>query len=176
MKNLRLPPSHRDRSAVASFVCLTAALFFCSPLSAQKLECEANAPLDSVTSYRIYYGYAPGDRQFFLNVGTVTDYRFAPAFTRNTYFALTALNINGESGYSNEAAFIVDSTATRNICDCDGNGKVEKLDYAKLRLLIGNKKFLSDGTLNPKYHENYDLNQDQKIDGLDRVFHKKLCP
>ena len=176
MKNRVLSPSPRDRKTAVAFSFHAAVLFFFTAVSAQQLSWDANAPEDSVTSYRIYYGYAPGDRQFFLNVGTVTDYRFAPAFTRNTYFALTALNINGESGYSNEAAFIVDSTATRNICDCDGNGKVEKLDYAKLRLLGGNKKFLSDGTLNPKYHENYDLNQDQKIDGLDRVFYKKLCP
>lgn len=160
------------RAAVILFV--IAACFTDAP--AQLLTWDANAPEDSVTAYKIYYGHAPGDRQFVLTVGNITSYRFAVAFMRNTYFSLTAINAAGESGYSDEAAFIVDSTATRNVCDCDGNGKVEKLDYAKLRLLGGNNKFLSDGTLNPKFNENYDLNKDQKIDGLDRVFYKKLCP
>lgn len=158
--------------AAAIHVLVVAATLF-SPLAAQTLTWDANAPLDSVTSYRIYYGHAPADRQFFFNVGLDTTFTFAPKFTQNTYFVVTALNVNGESGYSNEVSFIVSPT---NICDCDGDGAPKyMLDYAKLRRLIGQNKFKADGSINPKYQSGYDINQDSKIDGLDAALHKRQC-
>lgn len=142
---------------------------------AQTLSWDFNAPEDSVQTYKIYYGHAPGDRQFVLEAGNTTSYAFAPKFTTNTYFVVTAVNGAGESGPSNEAAFIVDSVAV-NICDCDGDGAAKyTLDFAKLRRLQGQNKFLASGAPNPKYKESYDLNQDEKISGLDAAIHRQKC-
>lgn len=141
---------------------------------AQLLTWDANAPEDSVTAYKIYYGHAPGDRQFVLTVGNVTSYRFASAFTRNTYFSLTAINAAGESGYSDEAAWIVADT-TKDFCDCNGDGSKNKLDDVAIRLNIGKDKYLPDGSLNQNYKVQYDLNQDGKINTLDRAIWRQKC-
>lgn len=168
----------RDRRAAAFSSFVVAVLLFSGVARAQQLTWDANADDDSVSAYKIYYGHAPADRQFVVNVGNVTSFRFLPAFTSNTYFVVTAVNAVGESGASNEVAYITTpaDTVAENICDCDGDGAPRyTLDYAKLRRLIGQNKFKQDGTLNPNYVASYDLNKDEKINGVDRAIHKARC-
>jgi hypothetical protein len=65
---------------------------------------DANAGGDNVTNYNLYYGNAPGTYNGTgspVNVGNVTAFSIArpPSLT---YYAVTAVNANGESGKSNE--------------------------------------------------------------------------
>lgn len=138
-----------------------------APAWAQELTWDANEEPD-VVGYRIYYGFAPGDRKFVLNAGLVTKYRFA--LTQDTWFVVTAYNANLESEYSEEVVY----HAPGNACDCNKDGKVDALDYALLRKLIGQDKYVN-GVLNLHYDENYDIYKDEKIDALDRVYYKKRC-
>ncbi len=137
------------------------------PACAQELSWDANEEPE-VIGYKIYYGFAPGDRQFVLNVGLVTKYRFALA--QDTWFVVTAYNAYLESGYSEEVVY----SAPGNSCDCNKDGKVDASDYALIRKLIGQDKYVN-GILNPRYDENCDIYKDEKIDALDRVYYKKRC-
>lgn len=126
-----------------------------------------------VIGYKIYYGPASGDRSAVVDVGLVTSYQFK--VTQATYFVVTAYNACCESGYSEEVVYRVPGTPTEtNVCDCNKDGKVDALDFAMLRKLIGQDKYVK-GTLNPKYDENYDIDKDEKIDGVDRTLYKKRC-
>lgn len=67
---------------------------------------DANPPAENVTIYKIYHGNAPGT---YNGVGSpvyvlnATTYRISTVgFVGRNYFALTAVNESGESGYSNE--------------------------------------------------------------------------
>lgn len=138
------------------------------PAWAQEVSWNANTEAD-LAGYKVYYGYAPGDRQYVVNVGLVTKYQFG--FMQDTWLAVTAYDLTGnESGFSNEVVY----RAPGNACDCNRDGIVDALDFASLRQLMGQDKY-SKGVLNPKYDENYDINKDEKIDALDRVLYKKRC-
>lgn len=144
-----------------------------APAWAQVLSWDASED-PKVIGYKIYYGTAPGDRSVVVDVGLVTSYRFK--VTQDTWFVVTAYNSCCESSYSEEVVYRVPTTgtATGNACDCNKDGKVDALDYAMLRKLIGQDKYVN-GTLNPKYDENYDIDKNEKIDGVDRTLYKKRC-
>jgi hypothetical protein len=62
----------------------------------------ANAAGDNVTSYKFYSGKSSGSYGAPVNVGNVTTYTVANPGGQNNYYALTAVNANGESGFSTE--------------------------------------------------------------------------
>jgi len=148
-----------------------------APAWAQVLSWDASDD-PKVIGYKIYYGSAPRDRSVMVDVGLVTSYQFK--VTQDTWFVVTAYNSCCESVYSEEVVYRVPGsgggTGTEtNACDCNKDGKVDALDYAMLRKLIGQDKYVK-GTLNPKYDENYDIDKDEKIDAVDRTLYKKRCP
>ena len=71
-------------------------------------------PADSnVTGYKVYYGTASGTYRHHIDVGYVTTYTVQPLSQRVTYyFAVTAYNPFGESGYSNEASGVIVETVS----------------------------------------------------------------
>jgi hypothetical protein len=71
-------------------------------------------PADSnVTGYKVYYGTASGTYRHHIDVGYVMAYTVQPLSQRVTYyFAVTAYNQFGESGYSNEASGMIIETVS----------------------------------------------------------------
>jgi len=75
-----------------------------------KLGWDANAPTESVTGYKVYWGNATGVYNSTPTLVPATDtpthtlYGFAPG---TYYFVVTAVNADGESGYSNEVTVTV---------------------------------------------------------------------
>lgn len=58
---------------------------------------------NSISGYKVYYGTSPGNYTSSAVVGNVTTYTVTGLSGGTTYyFAVTASNASGESGYSNE--------------------------------------------------------------------------
>lgn len=61
----------------------------------------------SAQGYRIHYGVTPGNYDAIINVGPNNSYVISGLHRQTTYyFAVTAYNGGGESGYSNEVSFV----------------------------------------------------------------------
>jgi Malectin domain len=76
------------------------------PTQAATVNLSWNASLQA-TSYRLYYGIAPGSYQTVLEAGAATTASVS-GLTNGIryYFAATASNQGGESGYSNEVSTV----------------------------------------------------------------------
>jgi hypothetical protein len=101
------------------------AAFFCSTTESRAvtLTWTANDPIESVTGYRIYYGFA--SRQYSANadVGNITSCELEKIIPileegKTYYLAATAYSDSAESDFSAEVAYTVPVTAP----DTDGDG------------------------------------------------------
>nr|MDJ0818473.1 hypothetical protein [Desulfobacterales bacterium] len=61
-------------------------------------------PIDGAQGYQIYYGSASGVYEMIINVGDVLEYTFDNLEPGIYYYAVTAYNEYGESGFSQERA------------------------------------------------------------------------
>ncbi|RMG66748.1 MAG: hypothetical protein D6710_12235, partial [Nitrospirae bacterium] len=76
-----------------------------------------NPPKDYVIGYKIYYGTSPRHYTNVVNTGNRTEYKIIGLLCSNTYyFAATAYNAYGESGYSKEIS-------CSGKCACKKDGK-----------------------------------------------------
>jgi hypothetical protein len=74
-------------------------------------------PEPDVAGYRLYYGTASGTYTHRINVGNATTYTaHGLSYGATYYFAVTAYNQSGESGYSNEVSgMIIETVSTPNV-------------------------------------------------------------
>jgi len=78
-----------------------------------KLVWDTPPPDSNVAGYKVYYGKASGTYKAPINVGYVTTYTAQHLSQGVTYyFAVTAYNQYGESGYSNEASGMIIETVS----------------------------------------------------------------
>jgi len=84
-------------------------------------------PVAEADGYKVYYRLENGSYQDPIDVGDQTTYTFAELDPGTYYFAVTAYNSYGESGYSDEVSFIVEppSAVTYSIsATANGNGGI----------------------------------------------------
>lgn len=89
-------------------------------------------PVESADGYKIYYGTESQEYAVMKDLGntTIAIVRIDPG---TYYFVVTAYNMYGESGYSEEVAVDVDYS----ICDFDKDGDVDGEDLNKFSGVFG---------------------------------------
>ena len=117
------------------------------------------SPSSNVTRYKVYSGNGSRTYGTSITIGNQTTYAISGLTTGTYYFAVTALDSDGnESDYSNEISQIVGSGPN---CNINGDQAVNVLD---LQLLANVILRLSPTSAS------YDLNSDGKVDVLDLQF------
>jgi hypothetical protein len=147
-------------SALINAAVFLTLLFLCaSPGFAAdvSLAWDASASPD-VTGYKVYVGTASRTYGAPISVGNQTSYTVTNLSAGTYYFAVTAVNANGdESDYSNEVTTTISGSGSVT-CDLNADSNVNVLDLQRMvNIALGISS----------YSNNYDLNHDGKIDILD---------
>jgi hypothetical protein len=108
-----------------------------------------------VTGYKVYYGNSSGIYGAPITIGNLTTYTVTGLSAGTYYFAVTAIDAQGnESDFSNEVSQIVGTSAEN--CNLNGDEAINVLD---LQLLANVILGITSGS--------YDLNSDGRVDVLD---------
>jgi hypothetical protein len=117
------------RNSIVILLILFLTLLFSSIESTAQIKLGwAPNPEPNVAGYRLYYGTASGAYARRIDVGNVTTYMaHGLSYGVTYYFALTAYDQSGESGYSNEVSgMVVETVSTPNVLSGVTNGITKK--------------------------------------------------
>jgi hypothetical protein len=138
-------------------------LLFCSFVPAQAADVSLAWDLSTspnISGYKVYVGNSSRIYGTPILIGTQTNYTVTGLSSGTYYFAVTAIDPDGnESDFSNEVSQVIGSSAPN--CNLNGDTSVNVLDLQ----LLANAILGIGSTSN-----SYDLNGDGKVDLLDLQF------
>jgi len=113
-----------------------------------------------ITGYNVYFGNSSRTYGTPISIGNQTAYTVSGLSAGTHYFAVTALDVDGnESDFSNEISQVIGSSGTQ--CDLNGDGSVNVLDLQLLaNAILGLSPTLAS----------YDLNGDGAVNVMDLQF------
>jgi hypothetical protein len=142
------------------YTCLAALFLFCN--NPQAVAADVSLAWNSsispnISGYKVYVGHVSRTYNSSITIGNQTTYTVAGLGAGTWYFAVTALDINGnESDFSNEVSTTISGSGPT--CNINGDASVNALDLQALaNVILG---------LSPT-STSYDLNNDGKVDVLD---------